>query len=598
MRRNLLLTLVVFLVISAKLFSQGLIPVVQQSGKYYHKVTVHKGLTLTGIKSKFNITEEQLKKVNPSLTSSLTIGQEVLIPAKKETFNHKVVKGETMYSICQRYQISIDTLKSANRVLMNSDIKIDQTLVIRNGIKRFVAFQPQDTPAAPTATNTPTVAVPKAQTVDAPKIVDVYDSSFWYVVKKGESLTVISQRYLVSGAALMRINALDRFEVSEGTRLKIPVNYYEKQRQDDLGFKRSNGVQERFYQNGYRSIPSPCVRKDSVQVTMIIPMNFKDFKHPVPKGKQKALYDFFFGARMARDSLVKLGLKGDLYVYDCLTKGEEVTHLINKNRLSNTDMIILPNRINGLDTLITYAEENKIPLFCFFKLNEDEKFESPYLYIVPTMPNLLFQHMGYSLANRNDAQETILVTSEKQEDAWKEQQFTEAFKLHGGRKLITLSSSTLASNLASGNTRFVVCLSNDTNVVLPLLKKVNEKPNTYLIGTRDWTDMNQLNKSAINPSNFYYWSTTCFDGNLPALTVLKKNFKAANGYELNKSAALGYDAMFLLGSWFFNLGNDYYGQGIMTQIDFIRKGNNTVLNQGLSLCRFTNGQNNRNVRFE
>ena len=127
---------------------------------------------------------------------------------------------------------------------------------------------------------------------------------------------------------------------------------------------------------------------------------------------------------------------------------------------------------------------------------------------------------------------------------------------------------------------------------------MNEKPNTYLIGTRDWTDMNQLNKSAINPSNFYYWSTTCFDGNLPALTVLKKNFKAANGYELNKSAALGYDAMFLLGSWFFNLGNDYYGQGIMTQIDFIRKGNNTVLNQGLSLCRFTNGQNNRNVKFE
>ncbi|MFN5735144.1 MAG: LysM peptidoglycan-binding domain-containing protein, partial [Flavobacteriales bacterium] len=123
MRRNLLTTLIVFFIVSVRVCSQGLIPLIQQSGKYFHKVTVHKGLTLTGIKSKFNVTEEQLKKANPSLTSALAIGQEVLVPARKETFNHKVVKGETMYSICQRYQITIDTLKAANRVLMNSDIK-------------------------------------------------------------------------------------------------------------------------------------------------------------------------------------------------------------------------------------------------------------------------------------------------------------------------------------------------------------------------------------------------------------------------------------------------------------------------------------------
>ncbi len=598
MRRNLLTTLIVFFIVSVRVCSQGLIPLIQQSGKYFHKVTVHKGLTLTGIKSKFNVTEEQLKKANPSLTSALAIGQEVLVPARKETFNHKVVKGETMYSICQRYQITIDTLKAANRVLMNSDIKIDQTLVIRNGIQRFAAFQPQDASAASPATNASAVAVPKVPMADAPKIVDVYDSSFWYVMKKGEDLSSISQRFLVSGAALMRINALNRFEVSEGTKLKIPVDYYEKERQDDLGFKRTNGVQERFYQNGYRSIPSPCVLKDSVKITMIIPMNFKDFKHPVSRGKQKALYDFFNGAKMARDSLVKLGVKGDLFVYDCLTKGEEVTHLINKRKLSTTDIIILPYRITGLDTLITYSEENQIPLFCFFKLNEDEKFQNPFLYIVPTMPNLVFQHMGYSLAKQGDSKEIFLVSTRKKEDALKEQQFTEAYQSVGGRKLTTVSFSNLDETLKTQTQKYIVCLSSDTNLVLPLIKNTYQKTNTFLIGTRDWTDMNQLSKTEENPAKFYYWSTTCFDGNLPSLAVFKKNFKAANTYDLNKSAAFGYDAMFLLGSWFFNLGNNFNRNGIMTQIDFIRNGNNVALNQALSLCRYSNGQNTRNVRFE
>jgi len=49
-------------------------------------------------------------------------------PAKTE-FNHKVVKGDTLYSISKRYNLTVDELKSLNG-LSNTDISIGQELQV------------------------------------------------------------------------------------------------------------------------------------------------------------------------------------------------------------------------------------------------------------------------------------------------------------------------------------------------------------------------------------------------------------------------------------------------------------------------------------
>lgn len=592
MKNQLLSYLIIIFLIPFSLLSQGWIPLTQQSGKTYHKIVIQKGITLTGIKSKFSITEDQLKKANPNLTPNLAIGQIVLVPAKKETFIHTVVKGETMFAICQLYQINIDSLKSSNKSLLNSDIKIGQTLTIRNGIKRYLEFQPTITTQPVSTQSTPEKPYFNS------KIVDVFDSSFVYTVKKGENISMISQKFLVSAAALIRINNLKQLNLVEGTKLKIPVNFYEKTNKSNLEFKQINGVQERFYQNGYRSVPSPCVAKDSLRITMIIPMNFKTLKHPIKGNHQRALFDFYNGVKMARDSLVKIGLKGDIYFHDCLTKGEEVSNLISKNKLNKSDIIILPSRIAALDTLIRFSEEKHIPLFCFFKLQDNEKYKSPYLYIIPTMSNISSQHMGFYLGNKPEIKEVVLITSGKNEDKLKEDDFSKSFESYKEGALTKISVENISSYQTNGKTTYFVNFSTDTNIVLPLISKINQIPNSILIGTREWTDMDQLMKPEKNPAKFYFWSTTCFDGETPILKEYKKNFKTANRYDLNKSVALGFDAMYLLSSWFFNLGNDYNRDAIIANIDFIRKGDDIVLNQALLLCRFSNGLNTRNVQFK
>jgi LysM repeat protein len=57
--------------------------------------------------------------------------EEVDQPNNTETYQvHTVVKGDTLYNISKRYNITVDALKSMNQ-LFDNNIKIGQQLVVK-----------------------------------------------------------------------------------------------------------------------------------------------------------------------------------------------------------------------------------------------------------------------------------------------------------------------------------------------------------------------------------------------------------------------------------------------------------------------------------
>jgi LysM repeat protein len=90
------------------------------------------GETLYSIAKKYNVSVEEMKKINPTAANGLSIGDELLIPGQPigETVkrndtppsqqsnpsatSHTVAAGETMYSISRKYNISVDDLKAWN----------------------------------------------------------------------------------------------------------------------------------------------------------------------------------------------------------------------------------------------------------------------------------------------------------------------------------------------------------------------------------------------------------------------------------------------------------------------------------------------------
>ena len=98
---------------------------------------VMKGDTLYGISLKLDTTVDELKKLNNLDTDALSIGQILKIPVKSidtgETDIYQVMKGDTLYSIANKYGISVQELKDIND-LSTDNLSIGQLLKVPSGL--------------------------------------------------------------------------------------------------------------------------------------------------------------------------------------------------------------------------------------------------------------------------------------------------------------------------------------------------------------------------------------------------------------------------------------------------------------------------------
>ena len=95
---------------------------------------VKKGDSLYGIAKSYGVSVEDIKKLNNLSNNNLSIGQELLIPGLSSenvpsVKVYTVVKGDSLYKIANLYGVSVDELKSANK-LSSSVLSIGQQLVI------------------------------------------------------------------------------------------------------------------------------------------------------------------------------------------------------------------------------------------------------------------------------------------------------------------------------------------------------------------------------------------------------------------------------------------------------------------------------------
>ncbi len=143
-----------------------------------------------GIASKYGVSVEELKRVNNLTNNLLQIGQKLLIPNGisdiPSTSNQKtytVQKGDNLYSIANSYGVTVDSIKNLNG-LKNNLLQINQVLKI---------------PSENSSSNNQV-----------------------YIVKRGDNLYNIAQKYNVSVASLMSANNLSSTLLNIGQKLIIP----------------------------------------------------------------------------------------------------------------------------------------------------------------------------------------------------------------------------------------------------------------------------------------------------------------------------------------------------------------------------------------
>ena len=170
--------------------------------------TVKKGDSLYSIANLYNTSVNTLINLNNLKSNSLSIGQKLLVP---ETYsspttipnytNYTVKKGDSLYSIAKNFNISIDTIIKDNS-LNSNNLSIGQNLKIR--------------------TNTPSVGVVEEECFGMEYNPPSNVSTINYTVKKGDSLYKIANLYNTSVSDLIRLNNLTTNNLSVGQVLKVP----------------------------------------------------------------------------------------------------------------------------------------------------------------------------------------------------------------------------------------------------------------------------------------------------------------------------------------------------------------------------------------
>lgn len=116
-----------YLNIGDKLTIKSIPTTISDTNNYY---IVKKGDSLYTIALKYNMTVDELKKQNNLSSNILSVGQRLKVnKPKNDKSEYIVVNGDTLYSIARRYNISVDELKKNNN-LVNNNLSIGQVLKI------------------------------------------------------------------------------------------------------------------------------------------------------------------------------------------------------------------------------------------------------------------------------------------------------------------------------------------------------------------------------------------------------------------------------------------------------------------------------------
>ena len=89
--------------------------------------TVKSGDNLYSIARKYDTTVSEIVRLNNLNGTSLSIGQQLLIPSSDITYI--VQKGDTLYGIARKFNVSVDNIKSKNNLKSNL-LNVGQSLII------------------------------------------------------------------------------------------------------------------------------------------------------------------------------------------------------------------------------------------------------------------------------------------------------------------------------------------------------------------------------------------------------------------------------------------------------------------------------------
>jgi LysM repeat protein/ABC-type branched-subunit amino acid transport system substrate-binding protein len=588
-------------------------PVAQKSQSdeeiYYHKVG--KKQTIMSIAKQYEITANELIRYNPELTKGLLIGQVLRIPVsitksslpassesvstKTELANiaeysiHKVVSGETIYGLEQRYGVPHEEILKANPALQGG---------LRIGMKLKI-------PAMPLVEKVVPEIVEKIVPVAVEKAVPVVDtkSNTKYTVEKGETLFSISNRFGVEISDLKKTNpSLLSRSLESGETILIPQQETKKSETNNsqpgvilvqetpkissvpdchplssnVHQKYKVGLLLPFYIPEFNGLGNA----ESLKSRLLNPINFNtklnssntdtSFVINGTNVDSRAIgfLEFYEGAVIAIDSLRRCGMNVELFAFDASTQ-EKVTELLQLQEFFELNLIIGPVHPEIQQSVAAFAAKNRIPMVSplsaagdfeqnnawYFKVNPDKEYQMKRTadYVARTFSAknfFLLQLNGNS--SSSDVKLTGLCKERLNQDG-KNSFFHEySFQREGVNNIKPLLDET-------GENIFIIPTENEAQVSVAItnLTALAEHYNIVLMGTSALTKLKSIQTENYHRVRLRFLSPYFIDYNKPLVRRFVGQYRDLFYAEPSQFSFQGFDVSFYFLNALFRYGKDF-----------------------------------------
>tara|TARA_B100000767_G_scaffold27834_1_gene24203 strand:+ start:653 stop:2584 length:1932 start_codon:yes stop_codon:yes gene_type:complete len=381
---------------------------------------VKTGETVESIAQLYKISTADIYALNPDAFSGIAIDSELIIPesfldrlnsplAEREIESykvHKVRRKETLFSIAQRYNITIQDLKTHNERLRNKKL--------RSGKKIYIpVFKENNDPAYNSSLQLYTVlakegkwriaykygiSVPQlealnpdmgaslneGQQLNVPNIIvsdkkQIEEDQFgYYIVKASEGFYRLEKKLGLSKELLVSLNPeLEKEGLKLGMVLRVPKSSV-KDIETALVFTTtlSDGLVDLTVKNIGLLLPFKTKSIDSDSLSLAREQLKRD-------GYINLSTDFYSGVAIAIDSAKQLGISVNLDVFDTNAKALDVKTILNDTDFSKYDLILGPITSKNLELTAQHVLKDNIPVVSPF-VNSKKSYSN----LFQTIPDL------------------------------------------------------------------------------------------------------------------------------------------------------------------------------------------------------------------
>lgn len=550
-------TICLSLILSASSFYTG---ISAQTADSYFLHTVSKGQSLYSIANMYDTTVDEIVRLNPGSDSQINTGQTLKIPQKQKTAGtdrsksfHTIQPGETLYQLTVKYKVSAKDICAANPGLSASNFKIGQVIVI---------------PAGSPTTET-------AQASSEQPATNKKEQSWkeMHKVERKETIFSISQEYGITQEELIAANPeLRTQKLKKGMFLFIPYPKAETQAETPVTPATAPTNEELFSESQFE-------RKSihTIKAALLLPFMIGTDN----KDEQQRMTEYYEGVLLALNELKAQNVSVDLYTYD--TKGNTATlnTILNKGELKNMDIIIGGVRTANIKLLADYAAKNDIRLVVPFANKVDQVFNNPNIYQVNTPQSYLYSEAYEHFIRKFKGMNVIFLdTNNGDKD---KNEFISGLKKELKDNRLTYSQVNIntqtppekliaAMDTLSESIFIPVSGKNSALAqIFPTLLQVRRShPNIqmHLFGYPEWQTYTQEYLSNFYELDTYFYSSFYTNNLFPAAVQFSKNYRNWYGKEMANSypkyGMLGYDT-----AYFFLKGLAQQGNKLEDNLDRI-----------------------------